>query len=150
MRLETYEILSERIVVSYKFISEGPKGEIKKVVDYLELGFLNLFNLGLSDEDESTGLNNDKAISNNGDTRKVLATVAFTMQRFIYKYPQARILIEGNSASRIRLYRINISKYLNDILRIFNVYGLRNSKWELFERNISYSAFLITKKNNFI
>ena len=56
----------------YEFYSEGPRGRIKKVVVYIQIG-PGLFNLGFGDWNEESRTPDDANRSNNGDRDQVLA-----------------------------------------------------------------------------
>jgi hypothetical protein len=131
----------------YEFVSEGPKGSIKKMVEYTETATENVYNLGFGDYDESTKSINDISVTNNGDSLKVLATVASTVYAFIEKHPDAYILATGSTNVRTRLYRMGITNNLAEITEDFVVYGFTEKGiWEEFEIGEDYEAFLITKK----
>lgn len=66
MNLDKYPVFSNDKRTFYKFLSEGPKGTIKKVVYYQAIGE-NLFNLAFGDWDEQNQMINDKIRSNNND-----------------------------------------------------------------------------------
>ncbi len=68
----------------YEFYSEGPKGKIKKVIQYRRFDNTdqNLFNLGFGDWIETEQRVDDKVTSNNNDREKVLSTVAATAIEF--------------------------------------------------------------------
>ena len=68
MRYERYEYRTERLSLFYEFISEGPKGQIKKVVEYTPATIPNVYNLAFGDYDEIIEGINDKTITNNGDS----------------------------------------------------------------------------------
>jgi hypothetical protein len=53
------------------------------------------------------------------------------------------IRVEGGNNARTRLYQMAINKYLE---KIFNVYGGTNDDLALFQKNIHYKAFIITRK----
>lgn len=129
----------------YKFTSVGVNGRISKVVRYYDLDLDNYYNLGFGDQDPETGDLNDLAISNNGDSEKVLATVAMTLFTFTTQYPEAKIYITGSTKSRTRLYRIGISRHLCSIEMDFKVQGLLDGNWQPFRKDVPYEAFLITK-----
>ncbi len=95
-----------------------------------------------------TGTVNDKIVSDNGDSEKVLATVALTIRIFTAKNPEAYIIVIGTNEARTRLYRMAISKYLEKIIIDYTVYGLPpgNSSWLLFQRNAEYEAFMLQRK----
>lgn len=146
MKYEKYHVESDRKSMLYIFTSIGPKGKITKLVQYTEIHLKDYYNLGFGDIDEITGEINDMIITNNGDSRKVLATVANTLYLFTEKYPNAYIQIKGSSDARTRLYRIGISNNLTEINKDFYVFGLKNNKWHEFKVGIEYQRFLILRK----
>jgi hypothetical protein len=141
-----YKLKSTASFTTYEFVSEGPKGRIRKLVKYTEYGDTGAFNLGFGDKLGKSNRFDDKVISGNGDSKKVLATVAATLYEFTNKYPNAIIFATGSSLARTRLYRIGISNALDDINKDFDVRGYLDDKWETFERNRDYSIFFITRK----
>ena len=88
MTYPKYQYRSEELFLFYEFISEGPKGLIKKVVEYTETSTENVYNLGFGDYDDITKSLNDLSITNKGDSLKVLATVASTVYAFYRKIPK--------------------------------------------------------------
>ena len=106
MRDEIYQVEVKDSIAIFEFISEGPKGFIRKRVHYQETGQKNLYNLAFGDINMDTGDFDDKVISNNNDTKKVLATVAATVFAFMDEYPDAFIHAKGSTLARTRLYRI--------------------------------------------
>ena len=131
----------------YEFVSEGPKGRIRKMVEYTETATENVYNLGFGDYDETTKSINDISVTNNGDSLKVLATVASTVYAFIENHPNAYILATGSTNDRTRLYRMGITNNLAEINKDFVVYGLTDEGvWQNFLVGEDYEAFLITKK----
>lgn len=123
MRYPKYLYRSEELFLFYEFISEGPKGRIKKIVEYTETSTKNVYNLSFGDYDETTKSMNDLSVTNNGDSLKILATVASTVYAFIEKYPQAWILATGSTSVRTRLYRMGITNNLAEISEDFIVMG---------------------------
>ena len=130
----------------FEFDSIGPKGVIRKVVQYSETNLKDLYNLGFGDKDNKTNKINDLTIPNNGDSQKVLATVASTLLVFTEYFPEASVIAVGATLARTRLYRIGISNNLDAIEKDFHVYGLKNNKWHKFAKNIPYDAFLVKRK----
>ncbi|WP_375560443.1 hypothetical protein ACE193_22560 [Bernardetia sp. OM2101] len=131
----------------YEFVSEGKKGRIKKRIEYTETTTPNVYNLGFGDYDETTNSINDLSVTNNGDSLKVLATVASTVYAFIEKHPNAYVLATGSTNVRTRLYRMGITNNLAEITADFFVFGLTGEgDWREFEVGEDYEAFLITKK----
>ncbi|MEK6614801.1 MAG: hypothetical protein AABZ32_01620 [Bacteroidota bacterium] len=146
MKLPRYQLKGEKSLLVFEFISEGPKGQIPKLVKFSETNLKGLFNLAFGDKDRHTGEINDTVISNNNDSEKVLATVVATLYAFTDKHPDAYILATGSTKSRTRLYRMGITKYFDEIKKDYNIYGLRHEEWENFEKEIEYEAFLAKRK----
>jgi hypothetical protein len=145
MMYDKYELTAEPTLMNYSFLSEGPKGKIIKLISYTETGVKDVYNLGFGDRN-IYGQIDDEVITNNGDSRIVLATVASTVYAFTDKYPNAAIYAKGSCKIRTRLYRIGIANNLKDIMQSFDVYGLIGDVWFKFEKNVDYEAFLIKRK----
>jgi hypothetical protein len=146
---EKYEYLSSDSKDYYEFESIGPKGTITKAVQFTLIDDVNhIYNLGLGDIDPSSGEIVDNVISDNKDTNKILFTVGEISRQFLVSKPYASILIEGNSESRNRLYRMGINKNLTEMKKEHSIFGLKeqNREWERFNNNSNYSAFIISKR----
>jgi hypothetical protein len=87
MNNPNYLYKSEKSLKIYEFISEGSKRTIHKMVEYSETGTENIYNLAFGDFNETTNAIDDSSITNNGDSIKVLATVASTVYAFTEKHP---------------------------------------------------------------
>jgi len=149
VRKPKYHYKSEPNLNIYEFISEGRNGVIRKMVEFQKTEAEGVFNLAFGDFDENTKTINDLIISNNGDSQKVLATVASIVFVFMEKHPNAMIYATGSTESRTRLYRMGISTNIEEINEDFNVYGLRTEGiWEEFLIGEDYEAFLISKNEN--
>jgi hypothetical protein len=149
MKHPKYQYRSEELFLFYEFISEGPKGLIRKIVEYSETSTENVYNLAFGDYDETTKSISDLSVTNNGDSLKVLATVASTVYAFTEKYPKAWILATASTSVRTRLYRMGITNNLAEIAQDFIVFGYNSEEnWEEFVVGEDYDAFLITKKDN--
>jgi hypothetical protein len=147
MNKPKYLYKTEEEFTIYEFVSEGPKGRIPKMVEYTETATKGVYNLAFGDYDEITKTINDLSVTNNGDSLKVLATVASTVYAFLDKHPNAYIVATGSTNVRTRLYRMGITNNLAEIKEDFIVYGLsEKGTWDDFEIGEDYEAFLITKK----
>jgi hypothetical protein len=149
-----YNLRYDAEVILFSFISEGPKGMIKKAIQFNKIhGEGDLYNLGFGDVDATNDLINDSARSNNNDVNKVLATVANALLIFSDKYPNAQIIARGNSAARTRLYMMKISGLLSEILIDFELWGsLNDQNWELYRGDQRYTSLLIRRRflNNLV
>lgn len=146
MLYERYELESDKTLMLFEFVSEGPKGKVHKVIQYSETNLKDFYNLGFGDKDHDKGSINDTIITNNNDSQKVLATVASTAYAFTEKYPDAWIYATGSSKARTRLYRMGITNNLVEINKDFMVYGLKDNQWREFKKDVEYNAFLIKRK----
>ena len=75
MKVERYNLKTSSKGRRYEFVSEGPRGTIRKLIEFQETYDSGLFNLAFGDKDPLTGEMDDLSISDNGDVQKVLATV---------------------------------------------------------------------------
>ncbi|WP_420583224.1 DUF6934 family protein [Reichenbachiella sp.] len=146
MNLPRYNLSSDTHLTTFEFISEGPKGKIVKLVQYSPTNLKNVFNLAFGDKNGETGQIDDQTISNNGDSEKILATVVSTIYAFTDQHPKANIYATGSTESRTRLYRIGITKYIEEISQDFHVYGELNKGWEKFVKDRDYLGFLVYRK----
>jgi hypothetical protein len=150
MKVARYELKEDKSKMVYEFFSDGPKGKISKLIIYDELPkpYVNVYNLGFGDTESMLSGFNDKSRSNNGDTNKILATVASTVYTFLTKYPDYSVYAKGSTESRTRLYQMGIAANLDEISKDFEVAALRNGIWEEFRKGIKYEAFLVKRKKN--
>lgn len=146
MRDKRYQLKFSASFTTYEFVSEGPNGRINKLVKYTESSVKGIYNLGFGDKLGNIDDFDDEIITNNQDSLRVLATVSATVYTFTDKYPDAIVFATGSTTARTRLYRIGISNNLEEIEEDFEVLGRLNEKWELFEKNRDYDAFLLTRK----
>ncbi len=147
MNLDTYNLGSKPGFLSFEFTSEGPKGKIRKIIQFNKIiGQNNTYNLGFGDSDEEGNMD-DLVVSNNKDSQKILVTVATSVIIFTDNYPNALVLAQGSTPSRIRYYTMGISKHLQAIAGKFEIWGaLSENEWELFRKNRPYKALLAKRK----
>ena len=136
MNLPRYELRSSDNFTTFEFISEGPKGEIPKLIQFTSTNYKDVFNLAFGDKNTKTGDIDDVVISNNGDSEKILVTVVRCIYAFTQKNNEAWIYASGSTKSRTRLYRMGVSKFLEDAKKDFEIYGQINDQWEVFRTNV--------------
>lgn len=130
--------------------SEGKLGRVVKLVAYQPTNLKGVYNLAFGDKNADTGQINDRIITDNGDRDKVLATVAATVYAFTDKYSDSWVYLTGSTKSRTRLYRMGISKFIDELNQDFEVYGQLNDSWENFKLNTEFEGFLIRRKQKII
>ena len=129
---------------SYAFFSVGKNGVILKIVAFEEIEE-NRYNLGFGDYDFSTGTVNDKAVSDNGDSEKVLATVVGILNDFLSEYPNYEVVVIGSTESRTRLYQIAINIYHEEFAKHYQIFGESEGEMAVFQKNKRYESFLIRR-----
>lgn len=145
MHLNTYPLVASNDYRAYEFLSEGPKGYIKKVINFDEISD-NIYNLGFGDWNEATHSMDDKARSNNHDRDKVLATISAAVMKFIKYYPNASVVAKGSTPARTRLYQMGIWANWHEISLLLHVEGLVDGIWFPIEKCKNYHAFMVRVK----
>lgn len=140
----SYRTFGDDERVQYAFVSYGSRGPINKMLTFSHFGE-EIYNLALEDIDDDTGIFNQYAVTNNGDTQKILLTIAEAVVHFTSTRPWAQVFIKGNSDARNRLYRMYIGRFMAEIQEWYEVYGLCGKTWEIFETRGDYGAYLVIK-----
>lgn len=144
MGKEKYEIKASSDHLTFEFSSEGPRGSIPKIIVYQHM-YENFYNLAFGDKTTSGGILDDLIISNNGDTRKLLLTVASTLFDFFEHYEGTIVFAQGSTHSRNRLYRRYMTNFLDIINENFILFGELEGEIERFRLGIDYTSFYIKK-----
>ncbi len=146
MDLSKYEVREEKGREGvYWYYSNGPNGSIRKIVEIQEMQVGHLFNLALGDEIE--GKITYSNISDNKDTKKVLATITEVIQQYTSKFHNRWIHITGDTKIKTRLYQIHISNNIREIKAAgYIVLGFREGEEpEEFRVNVTYDGFLVKR-----
>jgi hypothetical protein len=145
MNVNRYSLISNSNHDAFEFYSEGPKGMIKKVIEYTEIDE-NIYNLAFGDWNEEEQKIDDKIRTNNDDRDKVLATVAWSIIDFINFHPVASVFFQGSTSSRTRLYQMKIAEDLENYSELFEIFGHFKNDWEPFQKNKNYKALMLIPK----
>ncbi len=146
MKLDRYELTAGRNLTTFEFLSEGKKGKIIKVIQFQQMNLANLYNLAFGDKNTETGELDDKVVTDNGDSEKVLATVAAALYAFADRYPEAWVYATGSTSARTRLYKMGINKYFDIVAADFDIMGEHQSEWEWYHPGREYQAFAVQRK----
>ncbi len=147
MNEDSYSFEKTPEVYTYEFYSEGPQGRIRKVVQYHLIDPNRyIFNLGFGDWNPERNDIDDKKTTNNQDRQKVLATVAKTVMDFMNGHPNAKIVAQGSTPARTRLYQMGIAAFWREVIKHFEIDGYINGHWESFRPKRNYEAFLLSRK----
>ncbi len=146
MYIDKYPLKSEEEFTRFEFISEGTKGAIRKLIEFQQTTDPETYNLAFGDKHPVTGEIDDLAVSHNGDTEKVLATVVAAVYAFFDSHPTAYVYAQGSTQARTRLYRMGINRFYKDMERDFYLYGRMGADFVNFEPNEAYEGILAQRK----
>jgi hypothetical protein len=147
MNESSYPFTLSRQELRYEFVSVSAEKEVRKVVLLSQTSLLKVYNLALFDELD-TGKLCDVSESNNNDLKTILATVVKIIEDFLDKSPKCLVAFRGSDNRRQRLYRIVIARELSKIIEKFEVFGGIETQIFLFEPNVDYEFYLISKHEN--
>ena len=146
MKLDRYELKSDEQLTTFEFLSEGPKGKVEKIIQFSLVNQHHLYNLAFGDKNPETGEIDDKSVTDNGDSEKVLATVVASVYAFCERFPWAWVYATGSTSARTRLYRMGINKYYDNATADFDLFGQALNEWQQYEKGKDYQAFIIRRK----
>jgi hypothetical protein len=146
MKTEKYYLKSESKFTRFEFISEGRRGAIRKLIEFQETTNPDVYNLAFGDFNPQTQEINDLAVSDNGDTEKVLATVVNAVYTFFNNYPDVFVYATGSTKARTRLYRMGITRFYDEMEKDFYLYGQIGDDFFEFEIGKDYDGFLAQRK----
>ena len=129
----------------FDFISTGSKGDIRKRIEFSPTQIPNIVNLAFGDIDKN-GEIDDHSISSNNDRDKILATVAYAVELYLYQYPEKSVYFKGSTKERTRLYRMAIGLNLEELSTKFEIYAELNDNILTFEKNMELTGLLIKRK----
>ncbi|MCF0060317.1 hypothetical protein MUK70_13800 [Dyadobacter chenwenxiniae] len=160
MKLEKYE-LDQLDPFMYVFNSTGRQGRITMLVAFTPLGE-DIFNLGFGVWHKESRYADDSVETRNGDTDKILGTVAQIALDFLNAHPNASIYATGSCAKRTRKYQMGINKYMAELCERYVIKGLVTDKtrnnplaiiypkwhnnWQSLKSGVNYDAFLLSLK----
>lgn len=150
MKYERYEsLLTSGDSLEFKFTSEGPKGEIQKVVQFIKTNDPLIYNLAFGDLLPG-GKVDDHVKNDNKDRNKILATVAATVYEFTARYPEKFVFFTGSTHERTRLYRMALTNNMEELSQDFEIYGITITGEtfiaESFSKGKTYTGFLVKRK----
>ena len=140
------------ILDSCKFYSSGKSGDFElRMLITREKGSLEVkdLNLGFGVWNNDTKDIDDEIETKNGDMQQILATVANRALEFLSRYPEAEIFAKGSTASRTRLYQMEIAKIIDEVpdgLRIEGLVSNDDIGFVNFQKGINFDAFLLSAK----
>lgn len=104
------------------------------------------FNLEFGDYDLRTDEFDDVVVTDNGDMRKVLKTVASTLEYFFDEFPKKKVCIDGSDPRRHAYYHKLIRDYCKFITPLYKVSGSINGKLKTFKSGVEYDFIVVSKR----
>jgi hypothetical protein len=130
----------------FEFVSIGPKGEIKKIIQFSQTEARHIYNLAFGNM-QIDGTIDDETTNDNKDRNKILATVAAAVFSFTDRYPDKYVFFTGSTLERNRLYRMALTINHEELIPVFEIWSLKTAGgFEIFQKNHSYTGFLIKRK----
>ena len=145
MKINKYALKAEGSFTVFEFISEGPKGAVRKLIHFQKTNEPGLYNLAFGDRNHEGDID-DLAVTNNGDSEMVLATVVAALYAFFDKHPEAFVYATGSTISRTRLYRRGITRFYSEMIVDFQLFGQIGDDFYEFESGKDYKGFLVQRK----
>jgi hypothetical protein len=150
MQYDKYDnVITSSDKLEFQFESEGPKGKIKKVVQFAQTSNDDIYNLAFGNLNKDGSID-DETTNDNKDRNKILATVAATVYEFTAEYPDKIIFFCGTTAERTRLYRIALTVNLEDLKKDFHIYGVLKGMDSFervsFRKGVDYFGFMVKRK----
>jgi len=150
MNLPVYPVTRIDNKLIFYFESRNPFGEnpVLKVIRYVMFHQHGAayYNLGFGDYDPENNEVSDTAVSDNGDMRKILATVVSTLKIFFQENPYEIVHINGNDRVRRAYYHKLIVDYSKLIEEFYVVKGRSPGRIEPFQKGKSYEFILISRR----
>lgn len=143
MNHQKYELSANADFTLFEFTSKGKNGNIQKAIKYTKTLNENVYNLGFGDivfTDETTIEIDDTNLSYNGDLEMVIATVAYSVNIFTDKHPETYVLFGSSDTTKLRLYRMFLSRNLTEIYEDFLLFGaIHNEQGQLVNTDFNSS-----------
>lgn len=97
-------LLDEPNKKEYTFLSKGPRGIIRKVVELERYEKTDIFNVLLVDEIDGKRMH-DTDMTGNNDAIKVISTVVRIIEKFFADFPGSAVFISGNTPAKKMMYQ---------------------------------------------
>jgi hypothetical protein len=150
MQYEKYNtVAASSDKLEFQFDSEGPRGKIKKVVQFAQTHNEAIYNLAFGNLNKDGSID-DETTNDNKDRNKILATVAATVYEFTAHYSEKIVFFCGSTPERTRLYRMALTVNLEQLKKDFRIYGvlkgINTFERVLFRKGVDYFGFMIERK----
>lgn len=146
MKHERYKYSAENELMYFEFISTGPKGQVKKIIEFSETNVKDVYNLAFGDFDEQTQRISDRVVTNNGDSLKYLLQSLPRCMRSLPSGLRHGFLQREVPRCGQDCIEWGLTNNLSEISKDFHLYGLQEDQWVDFLLGEDYKAFLVKRK----
>ena len=143
-----YAFTTDEAKQVYRFTSTGPSGDIQKIVA-ISPAYGSAWNFAFGDATGEGDDFDDEAVSNNGDIRKVIQTLANIVYGFLEEHPDLQVILHPVDKRRHNLYNWIIQRNFEEVNQVLSIYGVRKGKYELllYPPQKLFDAFLVSQKH---
>lgn len=106
------------------------------------------YKLEFGDVDPSDGSLVIDTVSDNKDAAKVFATVIMSAYKFTNQFRNAYLCSHSNSKARMRIYRIGINRYIQEVKKNAHLFIDKENSWEEYAPDADFVGFMIKRKEN--
>jgi hypothetical protein len=145
MKGQGYDFVLTAADYVFEFQSQGNQGTIVKVVWFERLSE-NSWNLAFGDKQADSALLDDLSVSNNGDLRMVMQTVANIALEFMSAQPGKLLFIQPIDERRKSLYNYIFSKKWPEIREKYQVFGISGNYFDNYQPEKVYDLFVLSLK----
>lgn len=145
-------IVVKKTTTRYEFVSIGPKGQIKKRIEFTALRKKGYYNVAFGDIMKN-GHVSDTVYSNNNDIVKIMTTVVNAMKDFLRENETAKLLFTGSTDDRTIFYKRILSRHYKYLSEHYAITALKEEEsGNLIEVDFDptgesrYLAFFVGKK----
>jgi len=140
--------VGKKLVFVFRSVNQEGANPVTKIVGYPRIvrGGHRYYNLEFGDLKRKSVDFDDMIVTDNGDMRKVLRTVAATLETFFDELPNAKVHIYGSDSVRHAYYHKLIRDYYRFIKTSYNVFGHINNRIGRFQPNIEYDFIIVAKR----
>ena len=136
---------AKKSTTRYEFVSIGPKGQIKKRIEFTALKKRGYYNVGFGDVMKN-GRVSDTNYSNNQDIVKIIATVVDTMKDFLKENPSAKLVFTGRTDDRTSFYKKILKRYYKTLSVHYTITALTEDE----NGNFVEAEFDPSEENNYL
>lgn len=129
----------------YEFVSVGPQGNVTKLAAFTPTKNAVTFNFAFGDLLPDCGEPDDRVVTNNGDTMKVMATLARIVNWYTEEYPDRWVYFRGRTKTLNRLFRMAINMQTVETLLEYKIYAACGREVLPFRKDVDFDGIFLKR-----